>query len=69
MYEGENTITFSKETFKKLLSKFMSELFHSPIEVTDTEQDYKGVKVDFTAATKAEANDAEKPKEESEEIS
>ena len=48
MYEGKNTITFSKETTLKFFSKFMSELFHSPIKVTDIEKDYKGVTIDFT---------------------
>lgn len=48
MYEGNNQIMFSKETALKFFSKFMTELFHSPIKVTDIEKDYKGVTIDFT---------------------
>ena len=53
MYEGENKITFSKETINKLFSKFMTGLFHAPITVTDMDTDYKGCSVEFTANTEA----------------
>ena len=48
MFEGENRVVFSKETANKLLSRFMSSLFNSPITVTGIEKDYKGLAIDFT---------------------
>lgn len=48
MYEGNNQIMFSIETANKFISKFMTELFNSPIKVTDIEKDYKGLTIDFT---------------------
>ena len=48
MFEGENRVTFSKETAKKLLSEFLSNLFGNPIIVTEMESDYKGLTLDFT---------------------
>ena len=48
MFEGQNEVTFSKETACKLFSKFMGDLFGSPVKVTAIETDYKGVTIDFT---------------------
>lgn len=63
MYEGENKITFSKETINKLFSKFMTGIFHAPIIVTGMEMDYKGCSIEFTTDT---AKDTVELKEERE---
>ena len=71
MFEGENEIVLSKETAKKMLGQFLSNLFHSPIKVTSMESDYKGLTLEFTVSEEVNAGAAkepkEKPKEESEE--
>ena len=59
MYEGNNQITFSKETAHNFFSKFMTQLFHSPINDTGIEKDYKGVTIDFTKDDEPSEN--EKP--------
>ena len=60
MFEGENTVTFSKETAYKLFSNFLSTLLNSPIKVTGIETDYKGTTIDFTEETaKKEAKEKE----------
>ena len=60
MFEGENTVTFSKETAYKLFSKFLSTLLNSPIKITGIETDYKGTTINFTEETaKKEAKEKE----------
>ena len=47
MFEGVNTITFSKESAKQLLSTKLSQLFSEEVEVTNFESDYKGLTLNF----------------------
>lgn len=46
--KGENEIVLSKETARRLFSKFVSDMFSSPIKITSIESDYKGVTIQFT---------------------
>jgi len=64
MFEGENQITFSKETAYHLLSSFMTNLFNSPLKVTGIEKDYKGLTIDFTEAITKEKEDKEESERE-----
>lgn len=47
MFEGETTIKFSKEASKLIMSQNMSSMFGMPLEVTELDYGYDGLKITF----------------------
>lgn len=47
MFEGNTTITFSKEAARLMLSENVSRMFNMTLDVTSYEDDYNGLTVTF----------------------
>jgi hypothetical protein len=56
MFEGETTITFSKEAGRLMMSQNVTAMFGIPLTVTDLRYDYEGLRVTFAPPDFLEAN-------------
>ena len=49
MFEGETTITFSKEAGMLMMSRNVSDMFKMSLEVTALDSTYSGIEITFRA--------------------